>query len=62
MCIRDRLKGLSVGSPVTFRGVKIGSVKKIGLVYNENTKDIAIPVSIEIERKIDPPPQQRAHQ
>lgn len=46
------LKGLSVGSPVTFRGVKIGSVKKIGLVYNENTKDIAIPVSIEIEQRI----------
>ena len=46
------LKGLSVGSPVTFRGVKIGSVKKIGLVYNEKTRDIAIPVSIEIEQRI----------
>ncbi len=46
------LKGLSVGAPVTFRGVKIGSVKHIGLVYNEKTRDIAIPVTIEIEERI----------
>lgn len=46
------LKGLSVGAPVTFRGVKIGSVKNIGLVYNEKIKEIAIPVTIEIEQRI----------
>lgn len=46
------LKGLSVGAPVTFRGVKIGSVKNIGLVYNEKTREIAIPVTIEIEQRI----------
>jgi paraquat-inducible protein B len=46
------LKGLSVGAPVTFRGVKIGSVKNIGLVYNEKTREIALPVVIEIEQRI----------
>jgi paraquat-inducible protein B len=46
------LKGLSVGAPVTFRGVKIGSVKNISLVYNEKTRDIALPVTIEIEQRI----------
>lgn len=46
------LKGLSVGAPVTFRGVKIGSVKHIGLVYNENAREIALPVIIEIEQRI----------
>ncbi len=46
------LKGLSVGSPVTFRGVKIGSVKGIGLVYNEKKREIALPVTIEVEQRI----------
>ena len=46
------LKGLSVGSPVTFRGVKIGAVKSIGLVYNEKTREIALPVTIVIEQRI----------
>lgn len=43
------VKGLSVGAPVIFRGVKIGTVKDISLVYDQNTKNLLIPVIIEIE-------------
>ncbi|MBI4706426.1 MAG: MCE family protein [Candidatus Omnitrophica bacterium] len=42
------IKGLSVGAPVIFRGVRIGSVKGISLVYDHKVKDLVIPVVIEI--------------
>ena len=43
------VKGLNIGSPVVFRGVKIGSVKDIEL--KANTKDLTffIPVYVEVE-------------
>ncbi|AGW12636.1 MlaD family protein [Megalodesulfovibrio gigas] len=40
--------GLSVGSAVTFRGVKIGSVKDIRLELDPSTLDFSIPVLVEI--------------
>lgn len=40
--------GLSVGSAVTFRGVKIGSVKDIRLELDPHTLDFSIPVLVEI--------------
>ena len=43
------VKGLSVGAPVNFRGVKIGNVSSIDLVYNAKTKDVLIPVVINVE-------------
>ncbi|MCX5706339.1 MAG: MlaD family protein [Candidatus Omnitrophica bacterium] len=43
------IKGLSVGAPVIFRGVKVGSVKNISLVYDEQAKEVVIPVIIEVE-------------
>lgn len=43
------IKGLSVGAPVVLRGVKIGTVKDIHLVYDFKIEDLAIPVFIEIE-------------
>ncbi|MFA5090079.1 MAG: MlaD family protein [Candidatus Omnitrophota bacterium] len=43
------VKGLSEGAPVIFRGVKIGTVHKISLVYDPKTKDVLIPVIIEVE-------------
>ena len=43
------VKGLSVGAPVMFRGVKIGTVKDISLVYDSATGDVLIPVIIEVE-------------
>jgi paraquat-inducible protein B len=43
------VKGLSVGSPVVFRGVKIGSVTKISLIFNRDNLSFLIPVVAEID-------------
>jgi paraquat-inducible protein B len=43
------IKGLSEGAPVIFRGVKIGNVSKIGLVYDTKEKRVLIPVVIDVE-------------
>lgn len=43
------IKGLSTGAPVIFRGVKIGTVTDINLVYDQLTRTLVIPVIIEIE-------------
>jgi paraquat-inducible protein B len=45
------ITGLSVGSPVEFRGVKVGKVTKIAAVLDPKTVSIAIPVYIEIDPK-----------
>ena len=42
------LAGLDVGAPVVFRGVKIGAVKDIKLVYDRKQDDFKIPVIIEV--------------
>jgi paraquat-inducible protein B len=54
MYFSGSVKGLNVGSPVVFRGVRVGSVKDIVLQFD--TKDLAflIPVYVEIDfDKID---------
>jgi paraquat-inducible protein B len=43
------VKGLNIGSPVSFRGVNIGTVTDIQLVVGEKDSDIHIPVIIEID-------------
>lgn len=43
------VKGLTVGAPVVFRGVKIGSVTKISLVFNHDNLCFLIPVIAEID-------------
>lgn len=43
------VKGLNVGAPVLFRGVKVGAVKGMSLYWDVNKKEIDIPVVIEIE-------------
>jgi len=43
------VKGLNVGSPVRFRGVKIGQVKEINVRVRPEDFDFRIPVVIEIE-------------
>lgn len=43
------IKGLSVGAPVILRGVKIGTVRDIHLVYDPTIEDLVIPVVIEVE-------------
>jgi paraquat-inducible protein B len=43
------VKGLAAGAPVVFRGVKIGNVDHINLLYDPKTKDVFILVIIEVE-------------
>jgi paraquat-inducible protein B len=43
------VKGLNVGSPVRFRGVKIGQVKDINVRVKPGSYEFRIPVVIEIE-------------
>ena len=44
------VKGLSIGAPVMFRGVSIGSVKDISLIYDEKAGTIMLPVIVDIEQ------------
>ncbi len=44
------VKGLNVGSPVMFRGVKVGAVSDILLRLNPGDLSVQIPVIIDIER------------
>jgi len=43
------VKGLSAGSPVVFRGVKIGNVDQINLLYDRKTEAVFILVIIKVE-------------
>jgi paraquat-inducible protein B len=49
MFFQGSIKGLNVGAPVMFQGVKIGSVTEISLVYNSRDDSIYIPVIIDTE-------------
>ena len=44
---KDSVKGLSVGAPVLFQGVQVGTVTTISLVANADDMSIRIPVVIE---------------
>lgn len=44
--------GLQVGAPVVFRGVRLGSVTSIGLVYDKAQDRFSIPVTAEMEPHI----------
>ncbi|HAB15759.1 MAG TPA: hypothetical protein DCE44_04835, partial [Verrucomicrobiales bacterium] len=48
----DSLNGLSVGAPVKYRGVTIGSVTQVMILFNQATNDHAMPVILEIEDKL----------
>lgn len=43
------VKGLSAGSPVVFRGVKVGNVEQVNLLYSPKTEDVHILVIIDVE-------------
>ncbi len=43
------VKGLSAGAPVVFRGVKIGNVDQVNLLYDHKTEEIFILVIIKVE-------------
>ena len=46
---QDSVGGLAVGAPVTFRGVSIGSVARVGLLLDPATLTARIPVWLELE-------------
>jgi paraquat-inducible protein B len=46
---RGSLAGLDVGSPVTFRGVRVGHVTGVTIKYNITKYQLRIPVHIEVE-------------
>jgi paraquat-inducible protein B len=48
MFFKGSLSGLSVGSPVVFRGVKMGEVKAIKLSFNPKDLSASIPVIVEL--------------
>jgi paraquat-inducible protein B len=48
----DSLNGLSEGAAVKFRGVTIGSVKRVMVQFNQATNDYAMPVILEFEEKL----------
>jgi len=43
------VKGLTPGAPVVFRGVKIGNVDQINLLYDHKTEEVFILVIIKVE-------------
>lgn len=45
------VSGLSIGAPVVFRGVPMGSVTQISLVANARDSNVTIPVTINIDDK-----------
>ncbi len=49
MFFSGSITGLSVGSPVEFRGVRIGEVTRIAATFNPRTLDITIPVYVDID-------------
>ena len=44
----NNLNGLNIGAPVKLEGVKIGEVKEVALLLDENTLEIVKPVVIEL--------------
>ena len=49
MFFSGSVKGLNVGAPVNFRGVKIGTVTDIRLMLDPDTQRVQIPVYVELD-------------
>ena len=45
------VKGLQVGSPVNFRGVRVGQVESISITYEPHSREFQIPVVISIDSR-----------
>ncbi len=45
------IRGLQVGAPVNFRGVKIGQVESMSIAYERQTRQFRIPVIISIDSR-----------
>ncbi len=50
MYFEGSVTGLNVGAPVKFRGVKVGTVIEIKLIFDSQAKTIQVPVIVEIDR------------
>src|SRR5262245_51047871 len=48
----ESLNGLREGAPVKYRGVTVGSVKRVMVRFNQATNDHTMPVILEIEDKL----------
>ncbi len=48
---QDSISGLTVGAPVTFRGVRVGAVDSIAVEFDPKTQTAYIPVTIQLESK-----------
>lgn len=46
----ESVKGLNIGAPVDFKGVKVGSVTDIAVLFDRKDLSFTIPVTIEIDR------------
>jgi paraquat-inducible protein B len=49
MYFRNSIYGLEKGAPVVFRGVRVGSVRSIGIFYDRNADNFAIPVVADLD-------------
>jgi paraquat-inducible protein B len=49
MYFQESVKGLTVGAPVTFNGVKIGTVKNISVEADLKSRQLLVPVIVELE-------------
>ncbi|MFT4584995.1 MAG: paraquat-inducible protein B [Gammaproteobacteria bacterium] len=45
----DSVRGLTIGAPVEFKGIKLGSVTNVDLEVDPNSSDIRIPVTIQLQ-------------
>lgn len=43
------VRGLRIGAPVELKGIKLGEVTEIRMEYDPNTKNVRIPVTIEVQ-------------
>ncbi|GBQ10039.1 MlaD family protein [Swaminathania salitolerans] len=50
LVFRGATNGLSVGAPVSFRGVQVGAVDRIAIDYDPKTREAFIPVYITLRR------------
>ena len=48
LVFKGSVKGLAIGSIVSYQGVEVGSVNKINIIKNQQTNELIIPVVIEI--------------
>lgn len=51
MFFEDDVGGLQVGAPVTFRGVRVGTVTDVRIRYDTDNQSVSIPVYVQLDRR-----------